>query len=361
MAGAIAAADSGAPLMSNCGKRLTLVLMMGAMCCAGTGCMLFPDRIVEPQFHNPFPQLHKVAVLPFYNQSDEPTVDGEAIALAYYNELQLIQGFEVMPVGVAKQFLMASGIQPRHGSDFQKLAKLMNVDAVLVGSVTDYSPYYPPRIGLAVDWYAANPGFHPIPPGYGLPWGKAEEEFIPNSLVNEAEFALAREQLKTQTPPTAPPTAAGAEQEASYHISDETETDSGSTSGEIAPLAAGSAPAQPAEMMTGPHLPPDWPDPRGFTPPAPSRERPPLRPQYDPIITHTRTYSGHDATFTERLATYYYLRDDARFGGWAGYLQRPEDFIRFTCYLHATETLAARGGAGDARVLWRWPIRRYER
>jgi hypothetical protein len=29
--------------------------------------------------------------------------------------------------------------------------------------------------------------------------------------------------------------------------------------------------------------------------------------------------------------------------------------------LHLTETLAARGGAGEARVLWRWPIRRYER
>jgi hypothetical protein len=336
-------------------KLLATILLASALCCAGSGCSLFPDRIVEPQIHNPFPQLHRVAVLPFYNQSDEPTVDGEAIALAYYNELQLIQGFEVMPVGVAKQFLMASGIQPRHGSDFQKLAKLMNVDAVLVGSVTDYSPYYPPRIGLAVDWYAANPGFHPIPPGYGLPWGKAEEEFIPNSLVNEAEFALAREQLKTQTPPAVPPPPVpGAEQEATYHISDENESTSGSTSGEIAAVAANHA-------AEGPHLPPDWPDPRGFTPAAPSHERPPLRPQYDPIITHTRTYNGQDATFTERLATYYYLRDDARFGGWAGYLQRPEDFTRFACYLHATETLAARGGAGDARVLWRWPIRRYER
>jgi hypothetical protein len=341
--------------MSGNLRLLATILLAGALCCAGSGCALFPDRIVEPQVHNPFPQIHRVAVLPFYNQSDEPTVDGEAIALAYYNELQLIQGFEVMPVGVAKQFLMASGIQPRHGSDFQKLAKLMNVDAVLVGSVTDYSPYYPPRIGLAVDWYAANPGFHPIPPGYGLPWGKAEEEFIPNSLVNESEFALAREQLKTQTPPPVPqPPVPGAEQEASYHISDEDEMSRAGTSGEIAPLAANHA-------SEGPHLPPDWPDPRGFTPPAPSPERPPLRPQYDPIITHTRTYNGQDATFTERLATYYYLRDDARFGGWAGYLQRPEDFVRFACYLHATETLAARGGAGDARVLWRWPIRRYER
>ena len=50
-----------------------------------------------------------------------------------------------------------------------------------------------------------------------------------------------------------------------------------------------------------------------------------------------------------------------RFGGWPAYLERPSDFVRFCCYLHVTETLAARGGTGDARVVYRWPIRRYER
>jgi len=66
--------------------------------------------------------------------------------------------------------------------------------------VTDYSPYYPPRCGMRVEWYSANPGFHEIPPGYGLPWGTPEEEFIPAPLVFEAEMALARAQLATQTP-----------------------------------------------------------------------------------------------------------------------------------------------------------------
>src|SRR5262245_12660349 len=193
---------------------IRLLALAALLCGASTGCALWPDRIVEPQFHNPFPQLHRVAVLPFYNQSAEPTVDGDRIALAYYNELQLIPGFEVMPVGVAKQLLAASisqtGIEPRSGSDFQRLAEQMGVDAVIVGSITEYSPYYPPRLGLAVDWYAANPGFHPIPAGYGLPWGRAEEEYIPSTLVREAEFALAREQLKTQTPEVPPRGAPGA-------------------------------------------------------------------------------------------------------------------------------------------------------
>ena len=111
----------------------------------------------------------------------------------------------------------------------------------------------------------------------------------------------------------------------------------------------------------GAPLPPAWPDPRGFVPPPPSPNRPPLRPQHEPIITHTRIYHGEDAEFTQRLSTYYYFRDDARFGGWQSYLQRPDDFTRFCCHLHLTETLAARGGAGESRVVWRWPIGRYER
>ena len=39
---------------------------------------------------------------------------------------------------------------------------------------------------------SANPGFHEIPAGYGLPWGTPDEEFIPAPLVFEAEMALAR-------------------------------------------------------------------------------------------------------------------------------------------------------------------------
>ena len=54
--------------------------------------------------------------------------------------------------------------------------------------------------GTEVEWFAANPGFHPIPPGYGLPWGNEEEADIPQELLLEAEMSLAREQMATQSP-----------------------------------------------------------------------------------------------------------------------------------------------------------------
>src|SRR5262245_15215586 len=300
-------------------KRLTL-LAAALLCAVSSGCLALPDRILEPQFHNPFPQIYRVAVLPFFNQSAEPTVDGEAVAMAYYNELQMIPGLEVMPVGVARQMLAASitanaGREPRSGIEFQRLARQMGVDAVLVGSVTEFSPYYPPRMGLAVDWYAANPSFHPIPAGYGLPWGRAEEEFIPSPLVQEAEFALAREQLKTQTPDTpADPVADGKIAPAGHQsgakrvamqstppppspigsgVANQTATRPSQSDDALRgfdPTQSGSAAshAGAGEGMSAPILPAEWPDPRGFIPPPPCPERPQPRPQYEPIMSHTR-------------------------------------------------------------------------
>ena len=99
----------------------------------------------------------------------------------------------------------------------------------------------------------------------------------------------------------------------------------------------------------------------GPPPPPPGPERPEWIPQSEPVLSLTRLYRGNDTDFTTRLANYYYFRDDARFGGWQAYLERSDDFIRFCCHMHITELLAARGGAGKTRVVWRWPIGRYER
>jgi len=325
------------------------------------GCSLFPDVIHEPRFHNPFPQLSRVAVLPFFNLSDQPHVNGVEVAKAYYNELQQVPGYEVMPVGVVVRKLRALDQPFDQATDFQALARYLGVDVIIVGAVTDFDSYYPPRVGLATNWYTANPYFHEIPPGYGLPWGTSEEEYIPQSIVFEAEFALARAQLKTQTPyrqdngvlPEQKQPAAG-KKKAEAPAAGDTTKDSTSALAKAEKLPA----PQPQEE---PQLPAQWPDPRGFIPAQPQVKRPKGLPQFKPIISHTRIYNGHDDDVTRRLAKYFELRDDARFGGWQAYLQRSEDFIRFCCYLHLTETLAARGGAGETRVVYRWPINRYER
>ena len=391
--------------------------MLACMVLVGVpGCCFFPDVSHEPIIHNPFPQLQKVAIAPFFNLSTEPTVDGRKFALAYFAELQTVPGFEVVPLSVVEAAIIDNQVNLANPEEARRLANILGVDAVVIGSVTDYTPYYPPRCGMRVEWYAANPGFHEIPPGYGLPWGTAEEEFIPAPLVFESEFALAKAQLKTQTPncgrpsldppggmtqplqsepsqqpgaPPLPPPARdgaqnpggntppagtapnGAQQKKSDHenahvthaayeqeVASEELPSGDSTENappeslEPVPTAVGGT---TASFGAPAMLPPNWPDERGFIPPPPSPVPPPCNPHNGPVMTHTRIYSGNDSEFTEALASYYHFRDDARFGGWQNYLQRTDDFVRFCCHMHISEMLSARGGAGQTRVVWTWP------
>jgi hypothetical protein len=383
------------------------------------GCsLIFPDVSHQPVVHNPFPQLNKVAIAPFFNQSNEPTVDGRRFALAYFAELQAVPGFEVVPLGVVESAIVDNQVNLANPGEARRLANILGVDAVVVGSVTDFTPYYPPRCGLRVEWYAANPGFHEIPPGYGLPWGTPEEEYIPAPLVFESEFALAKAQLKTQSPlcekpsldppaaadveppaqmgppnglplpppakdgpagkdgnaPNAPAAGAPSSKSASRKKSDRENAHANraiyeervaseelppgdSTENRLpAPLEPDSTAAGVTTASVGARgtLPANWPDERGFIPPPPSPEPPPCCPHNGPVMAHTRIYNGNDSEFTEALASYYHFRDDARFGGWQNYLQRSDDFIRFCCHMHISEMLSARGGAGETRVVWQW-------
>ena len=339
-----------------------------------TGCVFMPEVGHQPQIHNPFPQLTKVAVAPFFNLTTEPTLDGRKVALAYFNELQSVPGFEVVPVGVVETAMREANIQLTGPNEARRLAQILKVDAVVVGAVTDYTPYYPPRIALQTEWYAANPGFHQIPPGYGLPWGTPGEKEIPAPLVFEAEMALAKAQLKTQTPPMpATPVSKTAQGEVQMQSGMEPvkEEKADSEGGKNTTPMGGSedtkkvqsaqytvsADATDANGIVSPNntgLPENWPDPKGFIPAGPKPFPPESKPTNSPVLRHTKTYNATDADFTAALQNYYKYRDDGRFGGWQNYLQRSDDFIRFCCHMHISEMLTARGGAGESRVVWRW-------
>lgn len=336
-----------------------------------SGCMYFPEVSRQPTFHNPFPQLQKIAVAPFFNLSTEPTVDGRHVALAYFSELQNIPGFEVIPIGVVEKTLEAQQLTLNGPTEARKLAQLLDVDAVVVGAVTDFSPYYPPRFALQVEWYAANPNFHPIPAGYGLPWGTPHEDEIPGPLIFETEMALARAQLKTQTPKylkplhlTPPPVndATGGNGAGDGPPGDAREPNKIDPSAEPGELMSHQQPLPPEPIAPGkpgqPGLPPDWPDARAFQPPGPMTAPVRVKESAEPVLRHTKTYNGADQNVTTALASYVYFRDEARFGGWQGYLQRSDDYIRFCCHMHICEMLTARGGAGQTRVVWRWPVSR---
>ena len=161
--------------------------------------MLLPSQERQPSVHNPFPQIARVAVVPFFNLSTDPTLDGRQVATAYFNELHSFKDSKSCRWGWWKPrstSITLSGQPRRRAPRSTDPAGGCHCD----WRRDRFLPLLPATMGLQVEWYASNPGFYPIPPGYGLPWGTHEEQDIPGPLVFEAEFALAREQLKTQTP-----------------------------------------------------------------------------------------------------------------------------------------------------------------
>lgn len=337
------------------------------------GCQLVPELAHRPVVHNPFPQLSRVAVAPFFNLSAEPSVDGRQFAIAYFHELQSVPGFEVVPVGVVEQAMVENNVSLANFAEARRLAQILHVDAVVVGAVTDFEPYFPPRCTLRVEWYAANPCFHPIPPGYALPWGTPDEEQIPDRLVLETEMALARAQLETQTPlpqaatvekkdassseqstiPSAPPTA-NMQNVALTSLKAEASPNSetlATLSGTALDSGSYGSP-EPGVVQNG--LPPDWPDPHGLKPTGPLPIRPECLPSDKPVLSHSRSFHGTDQDFLTALDTYHSFRVDPRAAGTSGYLYRMPDFIAFCCHYHIYEMLSSRGGADQTQVVCRW-------
>ena len=361
------------------GKLFTLGLLASLLLVGSTGChLVLPTQSHMPVIRNPFPQLSKVAVAPFFNHSDEPTLDSRDVSLAYFAELQGVPGFEVVPLNVVEEAIIRHQINLNGPGEARRLAKILGVDAVVVGAITDYWPYYPPRCGLRVEWYTANPGFHEIPAGYGLPWNTPQEEFIPDSLVYESQMALARSQMASQSPDCdsacqtlPPPPMAAQDSELNDPFEDQAvrlaqaneelpypEEESVPAENELVESdtsdASRSTDASQSTVTTD-TLRMNWPDPSELSSPQAPATQATCIPHHGPVLSHTRIYRGTDPELTDALKSYVYYRDDVRFGGWESYLQRSDDFIRFCCHKHIAEMLAARGGSRKTRVVWRWP------
>lgn len=335
-------------------RLLSLSVLVASIACASAGCQTWPEMVHEPQVRNPYPQLHKIAVAPFFNLSTEPTLDGRACALAYFNELQSIPGYEVVPIGVTEQTLRAYELALNSGEDVRKLAQILDVDAVVIGAITDYDAFYPPRYTLTAEWYAADPMMGEIISGYGLPLGAADENQIPSRLFYEAQLARARNALQagaaampsatTPADMTSPRSAPGelpAPPQPEGMAVSQTTTLTG-----VAPV-----PGHPArQKMSGAGSAPR-------TPIAPDATAPTAAPA-TPVMRHTATFSGDDPAVVAALKLDSRIYEDERRDGWQGHLQRSEDFIRFCSRMHLQEMLSARGGADETRVTWRWSKRR---
>lgn len=306
--------------------------------------------MVDVGVTNPVAGLTTVAVAPFFNLSDERSVDGRRFALAYYTELQKVPGFQVVPVGVVEQAIYDERLEMNNPDDVLRLAEVLGVDAVVVGAVTDYSPYYPPRIGLQVSWYSPR-----------------EWEFVPGIPTDEFALAAFRPRvLKTQYRHARVVEKKRLRREM-YEMQYNMQ---GTPQGDCLP-GMPCNPATPAvtpPAYVPPAVPPAEPEFRGQSPELPPDNLPATAPvviistdPFDPrqpLMSYTRLFDGADAKVTANLRDYVELSGDLRSGGWEGYLHRSEDFIRYTAHAMIVEMLQLHGGEAKRRIVFK--LRKYK-
>lgn len=257
--------------------------------------------VVQVGVTNPVEGISTVAVVPFFNLSQEPTADGRRVAAAYFAELQKVPGFQVLPVGVAEQAIRDHGLELSDPADALALARLLEVDAVVIGAVTDYDPYYPPRIGLQVAWYSPKPvAFVP-----GVPTDPHAREAFDEAFGSEWKLwrrvagssGRPVRQFRAQTPEG---------------------------------MGASDGPLEPGRQTAG-----------EFSRCGPK-----------PFMAYTRLFDGADANLTAALRDYLELNGDLRSGGWEASLYRSEDFLRFTSHLMIVEMLTLHGGDTRRRIVF---------
>jgi hypothetical protein len=127
------------------------LIAIAALGAALGGCDTEPKLIPPTRLASPLSERQLWAVAPFENESGVSVVDGARLADLFAQEAQQAQGIDLVPVNrviAAMRHLRLPRVAT--AADAQALVQLLQVDGLIIGTVTAYDPYRPPILGLAV-------------------------------------------------------------------------------------------------------------------------------------------------------------------------------------------------------------------
>ncbi len=142
--------------------KFALLLMLFVL----SGC----QKVGYAQLRSPYSGQRVFAVAPFVNKSGNNYANVYEITDAFRDQLSSTQGLIVLPVDDTLAAMGTLGMDSLQSvSDAKKLLVAMGrgVDGLIVGHITSYDPYSPPKIGMSLELYlsanrftvgAADPG-----------------------------------------------------------------------------------------------------------------------------------------------------------------------------------------------------------
>ncbi len=114
------------------------------------------DRRVGLDVHQTRADRLVVVVAPVLNLSNTGEVDIRKITDTVASELLSFPGLSVIPVNLSAAALARRGkVRVETPQEALELAGEFAADATLVAALMEFDPYYPPRVGLVMQWYEA--------------------------------------------------------------------------------------------------------------------------------------------------------------------------------------------------------------
>lgn len=131
----------GADLWMRCG-----LVVLAAI---SSGCAIYPRA------QNPLPGVFRVAVVDFVDKSNGAAgLNSRKVTEIFASELQKIPSYEVVPLEEVRQVLGPVQIDTNQPQLAFEVARAVHAQAIIVGAITEYNGYYPPRVGLHCEMYA---------------------------------------------------------------------------------------------------------------------------------------------------------------------------------------------------------------
>jgi hypothetical protein len=133
---------------------ISLLLLALAML---SGCA--PTLTPPVALASPYAEPRLWAVVPLSNESGVSMIDTARIADLFAQEAEQVSGIDMVPVNrvilAMRQLDMRAVVS---AADALALIDMLDVDGLVVGTVTAYDPYRPPTLGMAVQLFTRGAG-----------------------------------------------------------------------------------------------------------------------------------------------------------------------------------------------------------
>jgi hypothetical protein len=182
----------------------TFLGVLGALALASFSCSTEPKLIAPKDTAAPYDTSRSEplwAVVPLRNESGTTSVDVFEISDKVVGAASQVRGVRTVPLNrtiAAMQALnMAELASP---ADAKALAQQLGVDALILGSITAYDPYNPPKLGLALALYprAGGPGQMDAVDPHTLEGQPTDYRYFPRSAHADAPASVVSEYLDGQ-------------------------------------------------------------------------------------------------------------------------------------------------------------------